>query len=443
MKSILIVCLCMWGLLVYGEKNNTVHLYGSLKEFKAAEVNMAPDGAAGEISDAGVIKIPVDADGNFDLVLPLSKPTYFRIGRNTLYLTPGDELKVYLGTSQPQSTFEGKGMEANTYLKGRLFPKAGSFLSAGRNLRPTFEATKKTVDSLAALRMKELEELKNVSKEFKLLEKERIKADVANSYMSFAGYSDAMLSDCKSEEEFKQVLGKFYTSIQGDMNPILQEIAGSDDYLDVAVVRDVLVSCYNLKVFDYPKSARLAELVEVLEKGEELEGELTPEKYRELKDFAGKLKYKDFSEAYLGRLERRAKLMEGRPAIDLDFVTSEGKKGKLSDYKGKPMYVDFWATWCGPCMRAMKSLKPLKEELKEVVYLYIADETSPEGKWKVTIPDIPGIHCRISNEQSTALAKLYEYPGIPTYFVVNREGDISYKATGFPGVEILRNELTK
>ena len=206
MKSILIVCLCMWGLLVYGEKNNTVHLYGSLKEFKAAEVNMAPDGAAGEISDAGVIKIPVDADGNFDLVLPLSKPAYFRIGRNTLYLTPGDELKVYLGTSQPQSTFEGTGMEANTYLKGRLFPKAGSFLSAGRNLRPTFEATKKTVDSLAALRMKELEELKNVSKEFKLLEKERIKADVANSYMSFAGYSDAMLSDCKSEEEFKQVL---------------------------------------------------------------------------------------------------------------------------------------------------------------------------------------------------------------------------------------------
>ena len=73
------------------EKNNTVHLYGSLKEFKAAEVNMAPDGAAGEISDAGVIKIPVDADGNFDLVLPLSKPAYFRIGRNTLYLTPGDE----------------------------------------------------------------------------------------------------------------------------------------------------------------------------------------------------------------------------------------------------------------------------------------------------------------------------------------------------------------
>lgn len=112
-------------------------------------------------------------------------------------------------------------------------------------------------------------------------------------------------------------------------------------------------------------------------------------------------------------------------------------------YRGRMVLVDMWNTWCGPCMRAMKSLKPLKEELKEVVYLYIADESSPEGKWKLMIPDIHGIHCRISSEQSTALAKLYEYPGIPTYFIVNREGDISYKVTGFPGVEVLRNELSK
>ena len=131
MKSILIVCLCMWGLLVYGEKNNTVHLYGSLKEFKAAEVNMAPDGAAGEISDAGVIKIPVDADGNFDLVLPLSKPAYFRIGRNTLYLTPGDELKVYLGTSQRGERY------GSQYLSERTLVSESRVLSFGRKKSET------------------------------------------------------------------------------------------------------------------------------------------------------------------------------------------------------------------------------------------------------------------------------------------------------------------
>lgn len=110
-------------------------------------------------------------------------------------------------------------------------------------------------------------------------------------------------------------------------------------------------------------------------------------------------------------------------------------------YRGKMILIDMWNTWCAPCMRAMESLKPLKKELNEVVYLYIADESSPEGKWILTIPDIEGIHCRITNEQSTALRKLYDYPGIPTYFVINREGKIMYKATGFPGIEKLRENL--
>ncbi|WP_044262252.1 TlpA family protein disulfide reductase [Bacteroides timonensis] len=112
-------------------------------------------------------------------------------------------------------------------------------------------------------------------------------------------------------------------------------------------------------------------------------------------------------------------------------------------YRGKVVLIDMWNTWCGPCMRAMNSLKPVKEELKDVVYIYIADESSPEGKWKITIPDIHGIHYRITNEQSSALGKLYEYPGIPTYFVIDREGKLSYKVTGFPGAEVMKEELLK
>ena len=136
MKSILIVCLCMWGLLVYGEKNNTVHLYGSLKEFKAAEVNMAPDGAAGEISDAGVIKIPVDADGNFDLVLPLSKPAYFRIGRNTLYLTPGDETESIFGYFPAAKYIRGERY-GSQYLSERTLVSESRVLSFGRKKSET------------------------------------------------------------------------------------------------------------------------------------------------------------------------------------------------------------------------------------------------------------------------------------------------------------------
>ncbi|WP_303208765.1 TlpA family protein disulfide reductase [Bacteroides oleiciplenus] len=112
-------------------------------------------------------------------------------------------------------------------------------------------------------------------------------------------------------------------------------------------------------------------------------------------------------------------------------------------YRGKVVLIDMWNTWCGPCIRAMKSLQPVKEELKDVVYVYVADESSPEGKWKITIPDIHGIHYRITSEQSSAMGKLYEYPGIPTYFIVDREGNIAYKVTGFPGAEMIKEELSK
>ena len=46
-------------------------------------------------------------------------------------------------------------------------------------------------------------------------------------------------------------------------------------------------------------------------------------------------------------------------------------------------------------------------------------------------------------DRSSALGKLYEYPGIPTYFVIDREGKLSYKVTGFPGAEVMKEELLK
>ena len=79
-------------------------------------------------------------------------------------------MEVNLGTSQPQSWFKGKGEEANNYLKGRLFPKAGSFMEAGRNVKENFEQTKKLIDGMAQKRIEELKALNNVSKEFREME---------------------------------------------------------------------------------------------------------------------------------------------------------------------------------------------------------------------------------------------------------------------------------
>ena len=110
-------------------------------------------------------------------------------------------------------------------------------------------------------------------------------------------------------------------------------------------------------------------------------------------------------------------------------------------YKGKAILIDFWNTWCIPCKAAMTTIRPLKEQFTDVVYVYIADASSPVDKWGEMIKTISGVHVRLTEEQADALAKIYKFSGIPTYFVVNKEGKITYQKTSFPGVEKLKEEL--
>ena len=117
----------------------------------------------------------------------------------------------------------------------------------------------------------------------------------------------------------------------------------------------------------------------------------------------------------------------------------------ISKFRGKVLLVDFWATWCGPCRMANKEMAPMKEELKDkdIMYVYITGETSPKGTWENMIPDIHGEHFRVTDKQWAYLGNAMGIEGVPTYFVIDREGNIKYKSVGFPGVQKMKEELNK
>ncbi len=118
----------------------------------------------------------------------------------------------------------------------------------------------------------------------------------------------------------------------------------------------------------------------------------------------------------------------------------------ISKWRGKVIMVDFWGIGCHPCMVGHEKMAPVKEELKDrdVVWLYITDEDSPETAWRNTLTDIPGEHYRLRKSQWKHVVKELGFDGaIPIYLIIDRDGTIRYRQLGFSDSGHLRDELLK
>lgn len=120
-----------------------------------------------------------------------------------------------------------------------------------------------------------------------------------------------------------------------------------------------------------------------------------------------------------------------KPAPDFTLKDADGKPVKLSDYKGKVVLLNFWATWCGPCKIEIPWFMEFEQQYKDKNFAVLGVSLDEDG-WDAVKPYIAEkkINYRVvvGTEQ---VAQLYgDVDSLPTTFMIDREGRIAAEHVG-------------
>ncbi len=145
-------------------------------------------------------------------------------------------------------------------------------------------------------------------------------------------------------------------------------------------------------------------------------------------------------------------LKPGAMAPDFAMTMRDGKQVKLSDLRGKIVVLDFWATWCGPCVIAMPHVQHIADHYKDQGVVVLASCTSDErakfdawvdGKTQ-DFPDVMFAFDPLEKSADRASRKLYGVSGIPQQFVIDKDGKVVAEVSGYKKGEVLLDAaLTK
>lgn len=109
------------------------------------------------------------------------------------------------------------------------------------------------------------------------------------------------------------------------------------------------------------------------------------------------------------------------------MVDLQGKSVHLDDFRGKKaVFLNFWATWCGPCVREMPSIARAKEQLNDQVeFLFVTDETAERIQQFAEKQHLDLRFVHAENLDQLALDAL------PTTYMINKAGDVAHIEIGF------------
>jgi len=382
-------------------------------------------------------EISLNQDGTFTDTLSLPYSGTYQIERmnQSLYLEPDQTLHLVLDIQNPDAiTFTGDLAAENAYIaKKRAIrkeilgtkPQDLYGLDEKSYIDKVNNVTKKSTDLLNRTTFK--------SKDFKDLETKNIaysNTSLLQIYPLYHGYVTE-----NESFEVSDTFPKIDTNINYDNE---QDYNFSNDYRDLvrynfdknlqdqvergAKYEDALIAnlkaikseniknnlvsetSYNVSLSSVDLDGIYNQFIE-LSTDDNFKKELT-EKYNKLKFIA-----------------------KGKPSPKFNYENYNGGTTSLNDLKGKYVYIDVWATWCGPCIAEIPALKEIEKKYhdKKIDFVSISvDDKKDYEKWKKFIKDkqMVGIQLYADNSWGSQFIQDYVIDGIPRFILIDPDGNI-------------------
>ncbi len=424
----------------------TVILFSCEKEVKptyvifngSAENNIAN---TAKLSGNGFNKdMAISETGSFSDTLRIEKEGYYslRIGREStpVYLTQGATLGLTLDAKEFDESlvYTGDVAAENNYLaakyllseKEMAFDKVYSlseedFITEVNKINTSYSELLKSSTGVSKIfiekETKELEyahinNIENYEQYYQYLTKDISFKASSSLYDSYKGFNFKDTQAFENSSAYKRLLESHYGRIarditnSNDKDIALAYLETVDKNFENGDAKDELM--FNYLRYGMKANNALEEVYSLYKKSNQNSDNLSKvtSSYKVLKS-----------------------LTPGKVSPTFDYENFKGGKTSLADLKGKVVYVDVWATWCGPCKREIPSLKVLEADYhdKNIAFVSMSiDEKKDYETWRkmVTDKELGGIQLMADNDWKSKFVTDFGIRGIPRFIIIDTEGNI-------------------
>lgn len=428
-----------------------IHLKGTVSDKSEKEILFKYHGLQSEVNTLRDFRIKLKKGASFDTTLTLPSAGYYGVFEvysqwsNLLYLTPGDNLEIRFNVNDGTKTvFKGVGAEANNYLANFTTSfygsKGSSFLEGDKYVRDTYEQTCTVADSLTKVALNKLDKTKGVSESFRMMERGRIFAHLAYTYTSYFFHQKGLDFD-----NIHLAKKNFCSKIRPDVEAASKEFM-SDNCIEHPEVRKAMKTCVvEDSILTVSPSSNVYEFLSLIAIKNVMVEECTPAVVAKANALLATFKNRVLADNLSATIGIVSKLLKGSNAFDIQLEDANGKISKLSDYKGKIIYVDFWATWCMPCIGETPHFSKLREKYdrSDVVFISISLDKKKDS-WKRFIEKEKSSAVQYIAKDIKKVADDWQIKGIPRFLIIDKEFKIVNANAPRPSTgEIIESELNK